>query len=98
MSFSTEFLAPLTHTVPCKGPDECKTKRSTARQYCREQVATEASFGCENSPLAGAPQAIVDTVSDKRQLPDRDLAVGLVRVTADHQLSELREFSAIELG
>jgi hypothetical protein len=59
---------------------------------------TEASFGCENSPFAGAPQAIVDTVSDKRQLPDRDLAVGLVRVTADHQLSELREFSAIELG
>jgi len=48
--------------------------------------------------LAGAPQAIVDTVSDKRQLPDRDLAVGLVRETADHQLSELREFSAIELG
>ncbi len=59
---------------------------------------TEARCGCDNPPFAGAPQAIVDTVSDEHQLPDRDLAVGLVRATAEDQLSESRELSAIELG
>jgi len=80
MSFSTEFFAPLTQTVPFSGPDGRKTKLSTARQYRRVVLA-----GIDSVPTApitpGASPAIVGAVSDQRQLPDRNLAMELVRVT-----------------
>jgi hypothetical protein len=52
----------------------------------------------ENSPVHSAPQAIVGTVSDERQLFDRNLGAEFVRMSGDRQLLKLREFSAIEFG
>jgi hypothetical protein len=49
-------------------------------------------------PIGSAPQAIVGTVSDRRQLPDRNLAVDPVSVNGDGLLSKPREFSTVELG
>jgi len=69
MSFSTEFFAPFTCTLPCSGPAGRRTKRSTARQYCRKRAAGR------DRPLSSA------AVSDQRQAPDRNLAMELVRVT-----------------